>query len=361
MSQTQLVNRPAAATMPSDDDFQRLLERDAKTIVSYIPYGAQDQIKLTATNVQNLIAVRTKQGHTCSTRDALKFIAMCQAKRLNPFEGDCFLIGYDTQQGPSFALVTAHQTYLKRAELHDEFDGMTSGLIVKSEEDGKLSEIEGDFFEEGQQVVGGWAKVHFKNRKHPMYKRLRMARFNKGVSIWRDDAAGMICKCAEADALRSAFPTMLGGLYMQEERELEQKPKVSKPEFSPTPLFTAPESKVPTPEPVQETEPESGLTFHTGRKDSANESEPQTEPEPPNPSSLFENNNRYLNGVRALCKMAKIKEVELLLYLVNEQAIDGSEPSLDEVNGDVLKSVHDNWSGANGVSTKILAAKGGAK
>ncbi len=357
MSQTQLANRPAAATMPSDDDFQRLLERDAKTIVSYIPYGAQDQIKLTATNVQNLIAVRTKQGHTCSTRDALKFIAMCQAKRLNPFEGDCFLIGYDTQQGPSFALVTAHQTYLKRAELHDEFDGMTSGLIVKSEEDGKLSEIEGDFFEEGQQVVGGWAKVHFKNRKHPMYKRLRMARFNKGVSIWRDDAAGMICKCAEADALRSAFPTMLGGLYMQEERELEQKPKVSKPEFSPTPLFTAPE-------------PQGNVTVPAPSQPNTGEPEPETEPEPSNPSpmeakqpgaSLFENGNRYLNGVRALCKMAKIKEVELLLYLVNEQAIDGSQPSLDEVNGDVLKSVHDNWSGANGVSTKILAAKGGAK
>ncbi len=43
----------------------------------------------------------------------------------------------------------------------------------------------------------------------------------------------MICKCAEADALRSSFPTMLGGLYMKEELiDIDVvKPGPSRPQF----------------------------------------------------------------------------------------------------------------------------------
>ena len=83
--------------------------------VEFVPYGSQDKIKLSILMVQDLIAVKTRSGKTCSQQDAIKFMAMCQAKRINPFEGDCFLIGYDTNDGPKFSLVTAHQTYLKRA------------------------------------------------------------------------------------------------------------------------------------------------------------------------------------------------------------------------------------------------------
>src|ERR1039458_97150 len=141
---------------------QALIKREP-TSVEYVPYGAQDKVKMTVGIIQNLIAVKTKTSKTCSERDAIRFMAMCQAKRMNPFEGDCFLIGYDSKDGPSFALVTAHQTYLKRAELHPEFDGMKSGLIVREELG--LKDVEGDFYDEGQQVVGGWATVYFKNRK----------------------------------------------------------------------------------------------------------------------------------------------------------------------------------------------------
>lgn len=48
-----------------------------------------------------------------------------------------------------------------------------------------------------------------------------MERFNKGFAQWAVDPAGMICKCAEADALRSSFPTLLGGLYMRDEMDPE--------------------------------------------------------------------------------------------------------------------------------------------
>lgn len=183
--------------------------------MEFTPFAARDAIKLSVRIVQELIAVPTKSGKTCTERDAMRFMMMCQAKRMNPFEGDAFLIGFDSNAGPQFNMITAHQTYLKRAEVNPEFDGMTSGVIV--DEEGELKELEGDFHTSSQKVVGGWARVFFKNRKIPVLRRLRLERFKKSFGVWVDDPAGMICKCAEADALRSAFPTMLGGLYMQQE------------------------------------------------------------------------------------------------------------------------------------------------
>lgn len=162
--------------------------------MEFIPYGCQDKIRLTAQLVQNLIAVPTRSGRTCSERDAIKFMMLCQAKRLNPFEGDAYLIGYDGKDGPSFSLITAHQAFLKRAELHPSYDGMKSGIIIRNE-DGSMTDTEGDFHTEEQTVVGGWATVFFKDRKYPMHKRLRLSRFRKNFGVWLDDPAGMIVKC----------------------------------------------------------------------------------------------------------------------------------------------------------------------
>src|SRR5215469_6425089 len=190
-----------------------------KAVVEFVPFGGDSKLKLSITIVKELICVKTKTGKICSDTDAIKFMAMCQARKLNPFEGDAFLIGYDNRDKPNepnFSLITAHQAFLKRAEVNDEYDGMESGVVV--EKDGKIEDIAGDFTSQGQKVVGGWARVHFKNRKYPMYKRLRLSRFQKPFGIWQEDPAGMIVKCAEADALRSSFPTMLGGLYIQAEQ-----------------------------------------------------------------------------------------------------------------------------------------------
>lgn len=208
--------------------------------MEYVPFGGKDPIKLNIAIIKNLIAVKTREGHTCSDNDAIKFMMMCKARLLNPFEGDAYLIGYDSNKGPTFSLITAHQAFLKRAEINPEYDGMKSGIIV--EQDGELKDLEGDFYTKGQVPVGGWATVYFKNRKQPMHKRIRMERFKKGFGIWLDDPAGMICKCAEADALRSSFPTMLGGLYLKEEINPEKGVKTT------APIFSAPETAKAEPE-----------------------------------------------------------------------------------------------------------------
>lgn len=208
-------------------------ETKSEVMVEFVPFGAEDKVKLSVAMVQNLIAVKTKSGKTCSSNDALKFIAKCVAKRLNPYEEDCFLIGYDGKDGPTFSFITAHQAFLKRAELHPEYAGMESGVIANRDE--HIVDLEGDFYMEGDEILGGWATVFFKTRPHPMKKRVRLKRFQKSFGIWQEDPAGMIVKCAEADALRSSFPTMCGGMYLREEMEVNTNTTIA------TPIFKEPE------------------------------------------------------------------------------------------------------------------------
>lgn len=281
-----------------------------ETNVEYEPFGAKDKVKLSVSIVQNLIAVKTKSGRTCSDKDAIKFLAMCQAKRINPFEGDCFLIGYDNRDKPdepNFSLVTAHQTYLKRAELHQEFNGMDSGIIVR-EKTGALRDLKGDFYEDDQTVVGGWATVFFKTREHPMHKRLRLARFKKSFGMWLDDAAGMICKCAEADALRSSFPTMLGGLYMREELE-----------------NPAPETKVQTPLFNVKPDPTSGLI------------------PPPTPPSEDEERGKLERSIEEKSEKSKVGWTALCTFLSEQGILPPDTTDIREFPMNVLRELDAQW------------------
>jgi phage recombination protein Bet len=279
---------------------QLVAKQPESKFTEYVPFGAQDKLKLSIEMVKNLIAVKTKIGKTCSDQDAIKFIAKCQAMRLNPFEEDCFLIGYDTKEGPQFSFVTAHKAFLKRAELNPEYDGMKSGVIVKR--DGQVLDLEGDFFMDGDEVIGGWAVVHFKNRKEPMRKRIRLQRFKKSYGIWLEDSAGMICKCAEADALRSSFPTMLGGLYLREEVQPAEV-KTS------APIFTSPTKEI---ESV-------GIT---------------------------DKGPTELDRLRLLCASDKIADSELLSFLKDIGLAEEDADSLDEVhakNDTAIGTVTEQW------------------
>jgi len=194
-------------------------------LVEYIPLGSQDKVKLSVKIVQQYIAIPTRSKATCSERDAVRFMALCVARRLSPFEGDCFLQGYDTVNGPSFELITAYQALIKRAEIHPRFDGLKSGVIVRDNKEGPLKDLVGDFYLDEQELLGGWAYLKLKDISIPMEDRVKLKTFQKvndqgqPQARWKIDPGGMIVKCAEASCLRRAFPTMCGGLYLRQEIE----------------------------------------------------------------------------------------------------------------------------------------------
>jgi phage recombination protein Bet len=207
---TQTAVAPASQNVP---------KKDAE--IEYIPVGSESAIKLSVHIIRNYVATPTKQGDLPDDRECIRFLMLCRSRRLNPFEAECFLLGYrnSTTGDVDWSLITAHVAFLKRAYLSPDFDGMDSGTIV-TDTAGKLIEREGDFLYPGDKLLGGWATVFSKKLSHPIKRRVALETFRKSYGRWLVDPAGLIVKCAEADALRSAFPAMLGALYT----EVEQSP-----------------------------------------------------------------------------------------------------------------------------------------
>ena len=145
----------------------------------------------------------------------MRFVMLCRARQLDPWVGDGFLIGYDAKDGPQFSLITSFQALLKRAELHSAFDGLEAGVVIQTKKG--IEHREGELVLGGETVVGAWAIAFRKDRSHNPRHTINMAAYNKGHGIWRTDPAGMLLKCAKAKAIREAFPSSTGGLYVGEE------------------------------------------------------------------------------------------------------------------------------------------------
>jgi phage recombination protein Bet len=201
----------AKQTPPAAGDLVPWTERDNV----FIPFGESESIKLSVGMVRQFLAIPTKSGKFPSDADCLKFVMLCRARQLNPWVKDCWLVGYDSKDGPTFEQITAHQALLKRAEANPAYRGVESGVIVKRGDE--IIEIEGAFAIDGDILIGGWARVWRSDRDLPQVGKVKLATYDTKMSRWAKDPHGMIQKVAEAAALRKAFPTQLGGLYCAEE------------------------------------------------------------------------------------------------------------------------------------------------
>jgi phage recombination protein Bet len=205
---TATVQKPAQSTA---------VTKPPETTITYVPLGETEAIHLTLARVKQFLCIPTKSGKMPTDEQVVKYMMLCKAQSLNPWVNDAYLVGYDGKDGAQFSLITAHQSFLKRAEASPEFDGIESGVIVARGD--AITERQGDLLLNGETLVGAWARVHRRDRSVPSYDALNLSTFNTGRSRWAADPAGMIVKCAEASALRKAFPSTLAAMYCKEEMD----------------------------------------------------------------------------------------------------------------------------------------------
>ena len=184
--------------------------------ITFTPLCETTEISLTPKMIRAHVAVKTRKGATPSDTDLITFLMLCKAGSLNPWTKDAYLVGYDTNDGPVFTLIVAHQALLKRAENSPHYRGMESGVVV-TDKDGNTIEREGDLKLAGDRLIGGWAKIYRDDRVVATSDRLELSVYSTGRSRWKVDPAGMIVKCAEGSALRKAFPLELGSMYTRAE------------------------------------------------------------------------------------------------------------------------------------------------
>jgi phage recombination protein Bet len=186
---------------------------------TFIPAGETKAITLTASIITRFVSNPTKSGKQPSEKDVMQFMMLCQARALNPFVGDAYLVGYDSQDGPNFSLITAKSALDKRAESNPAFDGMESGLVILKNGN-EIERREGSILLHGEEILGAWSIVYRKDRERPTKHDVNFRSYDTGRSKWKSDPAGMIIKVAEAGGLRKAFPNTFAGLYVAEESDV---------------------------------------------------------------------------------------------------------------------------------------------
>lgn len=153
------------------------------------------------------------------------FVELCKSQRLNPFIREAYIIKYGDKPA---SMVVGKDVYTKRAQANPRFKGMQAGIFVVNK-DGRGKEREGSMVLPGEQVVGGWCKVHVDGYDVPIYDSVGFdeyaARKRDGslAGTWAKMPGTMIRKVAMVHALRDAFPDDFQGLYDAAEMGIEDE------------------------------------------------------------------------------------------------------------------------------------------
>lgn len=149
------------------------------------------------------------------------FIAFCASNGYDPFRKQAYLIKYKDTEPASF--VVSYHVFLDRANKHPQFDGFEMGIVWLVDGQKVLGQPLDYKKDKHHELVGGWSRVHRKDRKFPFYREVPWAemaatyRDRQGAQVlnrnWRLMPTTMAVKTPLCRALRDAFPDELGGTY----------------------------------------------------------------------------------------------------------------------------------------------------
>ncbi|WPX08129.1 phage recombination protein Bet [Anaerocellum danielii] len=173
--------------------------------------------------------------------EVFMFLKLCQHQRLNPFLREAYLIKY--HQDEPATVVVSKDVFVKRASKNPLCSGWEAGIIIRKE-NGELEYRKGSLVLNGEELVGGWARVYRKDWQVPieiavsLSEYLRRKKDGQPMRSWREMPATMIRKVALEQALREAFATDFEGLYGAEEMSVEPQELSKEPVVLPQSSWT---------------------------------------------------------------------------------------------------------------------------
>lgn len=137
------------------------------------------------------------------------FVQTCKRLRLDPFARQAFCV----KRGGLAQTQVSIDGFRVVAERSGEYEGQTAAQWCGP--DG----VWRDVWLEREPPAAARVGVYRRGHREPMYAVARHASFAQSSPTWTKMADIMLAKCAEAQALRKAFPQDLSGIYSVDEME----------------------------------------------------------------------------------------------------------------------------------------------
>ena len=144
----------------------------------------------------------------CSNDELRLFAYACQRTGLDPFSRQIYAI----RRAGKMTIQAGIDGLRAIAERTGQLDGSETYWCG---EDG----VWADVWLNSKPPAAAKTVLHRKGAAHPFVGVARFADYNAGQGLWSKMPAAMIAKCAEALALRKAFPADMSGVYSTDEMD----------------------------------------------------------------------------------------------------------------------------------------------
>jgi phage recombination protein Bet len=182
-----------------------------------IKYESRGQeVVLTAEIVREFLVTGKKE--LVSNQEITYFLAQCQARQMNPFVKDCYLVKFDTNPA---AIIVAIDYYRSRARSAKDCVGWEVGVICLDKKTGGLRYSKGLVLPH-EELVGAWFRARPTGWHVDCELEVNLSGYVKDNAFWKGGkAATMIAKVAESQGLRRVWPDLFQGTYTAEERNFD--------------------------------------------------------------------------------------------------------------------------------------------
>jgi phage recombination protein Bet len=160
------------------------------------------------------VAALKQLGLTGASEGDMKvFHHYCQRTGLDPFARQIYMIS----RGGKFTIQSSIDGLRIVAQRSGNYGGQTPAEWCG--QDGVWKDV----WLEATPPVAARIGVYYKDTPHPTYAVAKWDSYNAGSPIWKKMPDLMLSKCAEALALRKAFPNDLSGIYTNDEMQQADK------------------------------------------------------------------------------------------------------------------------------------------
>jgi len=172
------------------------------------------------------------------------FMRLCQVRKLDPFAKQLTPIAFGRDDKRRVSYITSRDAMRTIAKRTGNYDGTTDAELFVETKDGEEVLLPHKMYnpEKHTKIISATIGVRHKEQSEPAFRTAVFKSFCKtgaGSEVWTAHPDLMIIKCAEAQALRAAFPEDLADLYAAEEMEQVKRQAAIDVEFSEVPPETS--------------------------------------------------------------------------------------------------------------------------